>query len=1109
MPDRSPLPARKPRVFLSYAREDAASRDDVRAALEAFADVWVDTEILPGTQWPRDTMQAIADRDVMVLLVSRHSMDPVSYCLTEAAEADRLGKRVVCLQLERFEKARLDPRVQFLRSINWIDRSHPDWPGRLRTAIETDFDRVRLHAIIAARLSQYEDPATRGGLLAGGLLKRARALAGAAAPTDRPTLNPDQRAFIQRGVRRRRWLTIVAFASVLVIAAVIGVVVIRSRAATDAADRAQAASELARAAGERSGEDPQTALRLSLAAYALDPGRPMRDVVYQVLSRTHLAASFHEIPGPATAVTLDGKGRTMLAAGAGNTVTLWDLTDRLRPRPINWSPAPPAAGVIGAAFAPDGQSLALADSAGSVSIWRRGPTGMIRTIPDVASGATGYRPLLFSPDGRSLAVSTAAGVQLLKLTADRAEPGPVFATSPDRPATFSPTGAVLATIGQPGLTMWDLSGTGRPKRMGKAIPAVAEVAFRPDGREFVISTGTGGRRIARYALPAGSPREVGKTVDLVWGAEHLAFDPASRSMAVVDFQHGVRHLTAETLQPEGQTFTARSDSLLPSAVSDDASTLVTSTGDGSVTVWDLTDRGQPAVTTEPLAGMAKAPLSLAYGLDDHILVTGSRNAPTLVWRRSGSGWGAGEPIGGTTDTGSFAFGPGSRLMFAAGLGGPSGLFDIVTRSGRIEPPDDADVDRVNLVVGTVDGQRFAVSNNQNVIIWELGSTGARRLGQLPVQLRTFAMAFAPGGKTLAVGAGDPSAPDRGQVMFWDISDPAHATMLGQPLRSPAQVGTALDVSSDGRLVAIGAGADTFSIVDAATRSPIGPAHPGSGSEAVFFAMGSRLLVTEGASEAMIWDVEDRANPQPLGLPLTGTKNQALAVSNSEAVLASGTDGAALEWNLTDLIRQRDRAVDAACVAAGGGFDQAEWRANSPRTPFRKSCPPGPVLNRPTTPAAITAAPSAPTAMATVPMKLFSSSMKATAYFGRLADVRGVAGPGPTSVAGLAPDACAETIVVRDVPGPAGVVYADGLGTGWRAAESAPSDKAGSARTLHQQIVLPPAEAEVGSGWSLAAIISAGGEPVDSAPISLLLTARNGRAQTWRINETQTVACTGD
>src|SRR5262249_12608822 len=96
------------------------------------------------------------------------------------------------------------------------------------------------------------------------------------------------------------------------------------------------------------------------------------------------------------------------------------------------------------------------------------------------------------------------------------------------------------------------------------------------------------------------------------------------------------------------------------------------------------------------------------------------------------------------------------------------------------------------------------------------------------------------------------------------------------------------------------------------------------------------------STVRLWDVTDRAHPQPLGQPLTGHTGPVLSVvfSPDGHTLATGSEDHTVRlWSIDALLDLRARAIKLACTYAGGGLDHREWNQYVSGLPYRDSCPP--------------------------------------------------------------------------------------------------------------------------------------------------------------------------
>jgi hypothetical protein len=126
-----------------------------------------------------------------------------------------------------------------------------------------------------------------------------------------------------------------------------------------------------------------------------------------------------------------------------------------------------------------------------------------------------------------------------------------------------------------------------------------------------------------------------------------------------------------------------------------------------------------------------------------------------------------------------------------------------------------------------------------------------------------------------------------------------------------------------------------------------------------------------------------------------------------------------------------------------------------------------------------------------------------AYFGQLSAVVSALSDAQVTVNANAsllasqPGVCAETVVFSQVNSKTGVVFAQGLGTGWTAAEPVPGQEA-QVGNLHQQLVVPPSTASLGQSWQASATLSTPGFKLQSGTFSLQLQGQVGSTQTWLV-----------
>jgi WD40 repeat protein len=204
---------------------------------------------------------------------------------------------------------------------------------------------------------------------------------------------------------------------------------------------------------------------------------------------------------------------------------------------------------------------------------------------------------------------------------------------------------------------------------------------------------------------------------------------------------------------------------------------------------------------------------------------------------------------------------------------------------------------------TKDGRLIAgVGQGSTVRLWAEGPSGIRAVADLPAGEGTvFAAAFAPNGHILAVAGADK------KIRLWNVSDPTHATLFGEPATGPENTVYTVAFSPDGHTIAAGS-ADKkiylFEISDSAGAVSIG--HPITGAsgyvQAVAFGPDGRTLTAgDNAGSVRIWNIADPSHIAPRGQPVTvgdSTAVFAVAYSPDGSRLAVGSSDATVRlWSI--------------------------------------------------------------------------------------------------------------------------------------------------------------------------------------------------------------------
>ena len=109
------MPSKSLKVFLSYAHEDEAMKNELRKFLinlirSKQIEVWQDRELLPGSEWDASIKKELAEADIILLLVS-----------VDFNASEYIWDKELAAAMERHEKgeARVIPII--LRNCEWGD----------------------------------------------------------------------------------------------------------------------------------------------------------------------------------------------------------------------------------------------------------------------------------------------------------------------------------------------------------------------------------------------------------------------------------------------------------------------------------------------------------------------------------------------------------------------------------------------------------------------------------------------------------------------------------------------------------------------------------------------------------------------------------------------------------------------------------------------------------------------------------------------------------------------------------------------------------------------------------------------------------------------------
>ncbi|MEX2140421.1 MAG: WD40 repeat domain-containing protein [Pirellulales bacterium] len=265
----------------------------------------------------------------------------------------------------------------------------------------------------------------------------------------------------------------------------------------------------------------------------------------------------------------DGKSLAVPDEGA---VKLWDLSRRLDPDRLERH----AGEVISVALSPDGRTLISGGDDSLTKVWDLA-SGQAR---DLARHENGWSVVAFSRDGKTLAVGADKNInlwdasKLAPLGVLTGHEGTIWAVE------FSPDGKIVSSGGDKTVRLWDVASQEELHRFDGHEGTVRTAVFSPDGR--TIASGSG--RIILWQPATGKHETLTFSQDGHGGAWSLGYSADGKTLAVA---RRTAVAVFDLAGGEQRTFVGHTDSVNSVVVWPDGRTLASSSGDGTVKLWDL------------------------------------------------------------------------------------------------------------------------------------------------------------------------------------------------------------------------------------------------------------------------------------------------------------------------------------------------------------------------------------------------------------------------------------------------------------------------------------------------------------------------------------------
>jgi WD40 repeat protein len=355
--------------------------------------------------------------------------------------------------------------------------------------------------------------------------------------------------------------------------------------------------------------------------------------------------------------------------------------------------------------------------------------------------------------------------------------------------------------------------------------------------------------------------------------------------------------------------------------------------------------------------------TVAFSPDGHTLASIDALGEARLWDAADPAHP--HPLGqtfGSTPVSLVAFSPGGHILAsvsspARGSGGSTvQLWDVTDPAHpRLLGQPQTSNEFVDSLAFSPSGHTLAsASNTANgnssiVQLWDVADPAHPRLLGQPLIVgdgSVVSVAFSPDGHTLASSSNTTNGLDS-TVQLWDVADPAHPRLLGQP-----QIGNefldSLAFSPDGHTLASasspgpasgssGSTVQLWDVTDPADPRLLGQSQTGGSGSVITVAFspdGHTLVGSDYGGTVQLWDVTDPANPRPLGQPPTGgiSAVDSVAFSPDGHTLATGSlDGTIRLWNLNV-----QYAIERICATAGR-LKPRQWNQYIPQLRYQPSC----------------------------------------------------------------------------------------------------------------------------------------------------------------------------
>jgi WD40 repeat protein len=320
-------------------------------------------------------------------------------------------------------------------------------------------------------------------------------------------------------------------------------------------------------------------------------------------------------------------------------------------------------------------------------------------------------------------------------------------------------------------------------------------------------------------------------------------------------------------------------------------------GIGAVQIWDLSLRGDAEVMNLPTDHLVPVDVET---LPDGRIVASAHRGSVSVWRTDGTHEATIGPGGGSSEAvwRISASPEGGRIATVRKLSGVVSAWDVGT-GDRVFEVDAYPSGEVSSIDWTPDGRHLAAGNFLDGRVTIFGADGERvTVLEEPAPTYIEVLAFAPGGRTIAVATTNVEDPGRSHVSIWDWD-------RGEVEQTIEAAATALAFNPTGSTLAAGLFDGNVEIHDVATGELVRgfQAHSGRVADLAYSPDGAWIATAGEDGTVALFDAQTGA--RRFILPGHGFLVSGIAFSpDGKQLITTAPDGVVRVWtlDLDELIR---------------------------------------------------------------------------------------------------------------------------------------------------------------------------------------------------------------